>query len=52
MPALVNNSVGSFLITIGAEGTIACPLDAKKSKNFCLMSELVIMYWKFKLIHS
>jgi hypothetical protein len=50
MPALVNNKVGSFLITIGADGTIACPLDAKKSKNCCLISELVIMCWNFKLM--
>jgi hypothetical protein len=30
---LVNISVGSFLITIGADGTITCPLEAKKSKK-------------------
>jgi len=28
---------------------MACPLDAKKSKNCCLISELVIMYRNFKL---
>jgi len=30
---LVNINVGSFFTTIGAEGTIWCPLDAKKSRN-------------------
>jgi hypothetical protein len=30
--------VGSFLITIGAEGTILCAFDSKKSKNCCLTS--------------
>lgn len=33
MPALVNISVGSPLTTIGAEGTIACPFDSKKSRK-------------------
>src|SRR5438045_1761501 len=33
MPALVNISVGSSLTTIGAEGTMTCPFDLKKSKN-------------------
>ena len=31
IPALVNMSVGSSLITIGADGTILWPLEAKKS---------------------
>ena len=43
MPALVNIRVGSFFTTIGAEGTISCPFDRKKSKNFCRMSALVII---------
>jgi hypothetical protein len=30
--------VGSFFITMGAEGAIKCPLDSKKSKNICLSS--------------
>ena len=34
MPALVNISVGSFFITMGADGTMACDFDLKKSKNF------------------
>ena len=32
MPALVNIKVGSSLTTIGADGTIACDFDLKKSK--------------------
>jgi hypothetical protein len=43
MPALVKSKLGSFFTTIGAEGTMACPLDAKKSKNCCLISGLVII---------
>jgi len=42
MPALVNIRVGSFLTTIGADGTMAWPFDAKKSRNFCLVSLEVI----------
>jgi hypothetical protein len=38
MPALVNISVGSFFTTIGAEGTMMCPFDLKKSKNVCRIS--------------
>jgi hypothetical protein len=49
MPELVNNKVGSFFTTIGADGTMTCPLDAKKSKNCCLISELFIMGRFFKL---
>jgi hypothetical protein len=47
MPALVNNNVGSFLTTIGAEGTMSCPLDLKKSRNCCRISALVIIYQLF-----
>jgi hypothetical protein len=32
MPAVVNNSVGSFAGTREDEGTISCPLSAKKSR--------------------
>ena len=32
-PAVVNISVGAPLTTIGAEGTIACPFDSKKSRK-------------------
>ena len=42
MPALVNINVGSFFMTIGAEGTGVCPLLAKKSMYFCLISLAVI----------
>ena len=37
-------SVGSFFITIGADGTISCPLLLKKSKNRCLISAEVIVF--------
>ena len=43
MPALVNIKVGSFLITMGAEGTISCPFERKNSKNLLRMSALVII---------
>jgi hypothetical protein len=43
MPAFVNMSVGSFFITMGAEGTISCPLLLKKSRNAVLISEEVIL---------
>ena len=33
MPALLNINVGSSLITIGAEGTISCPLEAKNFRK-------------------
>jgi hypothetical protein len=42
MPALVNNKVGSFLSTIGAEGTISCPLDLKKSRKRFRISDAVM----------
>jgi len=38
----VNISVGSFFITMGAEGTIACPFEAKKSKKAWRISVAVI----------
>src|SRR5580698_3944409 len=43
MPALVNNSVGSFLITMDAEGTMTCPLSRKKSRKAFLISALFII---------
>src|SRR5258706_15566411 len=43
MPALVNMSVGSFFITIGAEGTISCPLEAKKSRNVLEIFFVIIL---------
>src|SRR5690554_4888682 len=42
MPALVNIRVGSSLITMGAEGTMRCCLDSKKSRKLFLISEAVI----------
>jgi len=42
IPALVNIRVGSFLSTIGAEGTSVCPLFSKKFKNFCRISDAFI----------
>jgi len=39
----VNSNVGSFFMTMGAEGTIVCPFDWKKSRNFFLISALVII---------
>jgi hypothetical protein len=42
MPALVNIRVGSFLTTIGADGTIRCDLLAKKSKKALRISLAVI----------
>jgi hypothetical protein len=44
---LVNISVGSFFTTIGAEGTIWCPFERKKSKNWLRISLEVIMYFIF-----
>ncbi len=43
MPALVNISVGSSLITIGAEGTMAWPFDSKNFLNESRISFAVIM---------
>ncbi len=37
MPALVNIRVGSFLTTMGADGTIVCPFAAKKSVKVFLI---------------
>ena len=33
MPALVNKRVGSFFITMGADGTMVCPFRFKKIKK-------------------
>ena len=44
MPALVNMRVGSFLITMGAEGTTWWFLDSKKLRNLDLISLEVIIY--------
>ena len=43
MPALVNISVGSSLITIGAEGTMACCFDSKNFLNESRISLAVII---------
>src|ERR1700730_10229361 len=43
IPALVNINVGSFFTTIGADGTIICPFDAKKSRKAWRISVAVIM---------
>lgn len=42
IPALVNIRVGSFLMTIGAEGTTVWPFDLKKSRYIFLISFDVI----------
>ena len=42
MPALVNISVGSSLITMGAEGTMACCFDSKNFLNESRISFAVI----------
>jgi hypothetical protein len=45
MPAFVNKSVGSFFTTIGADGTIWCPLLLKKSRKICRIStEVMVLY--------
>ena len=44
----MNISVGSFFTTIGADGTIVCPLDAKKSRNVFLISLDVISNLNYK----
>jgi hypothetical protein len=33
---------------MGADGTIWCPFDAKKSRNFCLTSAEVMEEWVVK----
>jgi hypothetical protein len=38
MPELVNIKVGSFAGTSGLDGTMVCPLLAKKSRNVLRMS--------------
>ena len=43
IPALVNIRVGSFFTTIGAEGTISCPFEWKKSIKACRIAALVII---------
>ena len=43
MPAFVNINVGSSFTTIGAEGTMACPFDLKKSRNLSRISAQVII---------
>jgi hypothetical protein len=48
IPALVNIRVGSFLITIGADGTMVCPLAAKKSRKAWRISLAVIMRTKIE----
>ena len=42
MPALVNMSVGSSLITMGAESTILWPFSSKNDKNLSLICDAVI----------
>ena len=50
MPALVNMSVGSPLTTIGAEGTILWPFEAKKSRNCFLISfDVIYLTDQFKV---
>jgi hypothetical protein len=57
MPELVNSSVGSFLSTNGAEGTILCPLFSKKSRNFCrieaafITSEVILAFIAIDFIY-
>jgi len=52
MPALVNMSVGSFLITMGADGTISCPLFRKKSRKAVRISEEVIVRFSCEMRQS
>jgi len=43
---LVNISVGSSFTTIGADGTMTCPFDLKKSRNCCrIWDEVIIGEW-------
>jgi hypothetical protein len=42
MPALVNNSVGSFPGTSELDGNTACPFLRKNSRKLPRISELVI----------
>jgi len=39
-------------MTIGADGTIACSLDAKKSKNFWRISAEVMWFIDFNGLYS
>ena len=50
IPAFVNIKVGSSFITMGADGTILCSFDSKKSRNFFLMSYDFIQLVVFLLI--
>jgi hypothetical protein len=50
MPALVNKRVGSFFTTMGAEGTITCSFDLKKSRYCCRIAALVIICQLFKWV--
>ena len=50
MPALVNNNVGSFFTTMGADGTTVCCFDLKKSRNDCLISALFIICKMFVVL--
>jgi hypothetical protein len=45
-------SVGSFFTTIGADGTIWCPFEAKKSKKAFLISFEVIFCRFLFQIHA
>lgn len=51
MPALVNISVGSSLITIGAEGTIRCPLERKNSLKDSRISFAVRIFYLKKSVN-
>ena len=44
MPAFVNISVGSSFITMGADGTMVCPFEAKNCLNDSLISLAVIKF--------
>jgi hypothetical protein len=48
MPALVNMSVGSSFTTMGAEGTMACCLERKKSRKACRIAALLIIKLRYK----
>src|SRR5690606_18126379 len=52
MPLLMNISVGSSFTTIGADGTMACSLLLKNSKNCFLISLDVIMFYTEILYES
>ncbi len=51
MPAFINIRVGSFFVTIGAEGTILWPLETKKSKNvFLTWEDFIQCYFNILLL--